>query len=76
MAEESATSGYVLLRQKSSGKYLAASGANSYSVVFESAAGTADRFLWKVDEGVYTYLTKCYTDFVYKYYLTMYYSSL
>ena len=57
VAEESATSGYVLLRQKSSGKYLAASGANSYSVVFESAAGTADRFLWKVDEGVYTYLT-------------------
>lgn len=57
VAEESATSGYVLLRQKSSGRYLAASGANSYSVVFESAAGTADRFLWKVDEGVYTYLT-------------------
>ncbi|MDE5551293.1 MAG: RICIN domain-containing protein, partial [Bacteroidaceae bacterium] len=57
VAEESGTSGYVLLRQKSSGKYLAASSSSSYNVVFENNAGTAERFLWKVDEGVYTYLT-------------------
>lgn len=56
VAEASGTSGYVLLRQKSSGRYLAASGSNSYSVVFESNRSTADRFLWKVNEGTYTYL--------------------
>lgn len=57
VAEESSTSGYILLRQKNSGKYLAASSSSSYNMVFENNAGTDDRFLWKVDEGVYTYLT-------------------
>ena len=56
IAESSGTDGYVLLRQKSSNKYLAASGSNSYSVVFESERSTANRYLWKVDEGTYTYL--------------------
>ena len=56
VAEASGTDGYVLLRQKSSGKYLAASTANSWSVVFESSRSTDDRFCWKVDEGTYTYL--------------------
>lgn len=56
VAEASGTSGYVLLRQKSSGKYLAASGSNSYSMVFESSRSTDNRFLWAVDEGCYTYL--------------------
>ena len=56
VAEASGTDGYVLLRQKSSGKYLAASSANSWSVVFESSRSTDARFCWKVDEGTYTYL--------------------
>jgi len=57
VAENSGKDGYVLLRQKSSGKYLAASGSNSYSIVFEDERSTADRYCWKVDEGTYTYLT-------------------
>ena len=57
IAESSGKDGYVLLRQKSSGKYLAASGSNNYSVVFEAERCTADRYCWKVDEGTYTYLT-------------------
>ncbi|MBR0047190.1 MAG: RICIN domain-containing protein [Bacteroidaceae bacterium] len=56
VAEASGKSGYVLLRQKSSGRYLAASSSSSYSVVFESNRSTDDRFCWKVDEGTYTYL--------------------
>lgn len=56
VAEASGTEGYVLLRQKSSGKYLAASSSNNWSVVFESNRSTENRFLWKVDEGTYTYL--------------------
>lgn len=57
VAEPSGKDGYVLLRQKSSGKYLAASGSNSYSIVFETAKKTEDRFCWKMDEGTYVYLT-------------------
>ena len=53
IAEDAGKSGYVLLRQKSSGKYLAASGSNSYSVVFESERSTADRYCWQTDEGLY-----------------------
>ena len=56
VAEESGTSGYVLLRQKSSKKYLAASSSSSYSVVFEQNRSTDARFLWKVEEGTYSYL--------------------
>ena len=56
VAEASGKDGYVLLRQKSSGKYLAASSANTWSVVFEGNRSTDDRFCWKVDEGTYTYL--------------------
>ena len=56
VAEASGKDGYVLLRQKSSGKYLAASSASAWSVVFESSRSTDDRFCWKVDEGTYTYL--------------------
>ena len=55
VAEASGKSGYVLLKQKSSGKYLAASSENSWSVVFGSRS-TDDRFCWKVEEGTYTYL--------------------
>ncbi|MBQ3753903.1 MAG: RICIN domain-containing protein [Prevotella sp.] len=57
VAEESGESGYFLLKQKSSGKYLAASGSNSYSITLESKS-TADRFRWKMTEpDCYAYLT-------------------
>ncbi|MCH5174818.1 MAG: RICIN domain-containing protein [Prevotellaceae bacterium] len=56
VAEASGTDGYVLLRQKSSGKYLAASSSSAWGVVFESSSSKEDRFCWKVDEGTYTYL--------------------
>ncbi len=56
VAEASGTNGYVLLRQKSSGKYLAASNSSSYSVVFEDNRSTSSRFLWAVEEGTYSYL--------------------
>ena len=56
VAEASGTDGYVLLRQKSSGQYLAASGSNDWNVVFESSRSTDARFCWKLDEGTYTYL--------------------
>ncbi len=55
-AEDSGTNGYVLLRQVSSGKYLAASSSSSYNVVFESAKSTDARYLWVLSEGTYTYL--------------------
>ena len=57
IAEPSSVSGYVYLRQKSSGKYLAASSSNGYSMVYESAKGTDSRFLWALDEGTYVYLS-------------------
>lgn len=56
VAESSGTDGYVLLRQKSSGKYLAASSSSSYSVVLESTSSTDNRYCWAVEEGTYTYL--------------------
>lgn len=57
VAEESGTTGYVLLRQKSSGRYLAASSSDSWSVTLESTRSTAARYCWKADEGTYAYLT-------------------
>lgn len=57
VAEKSGTSGYVYLRQKSSGRYLAASGSNAYSVVFESARQAQDRFLWQLTTGLKTRIT-------------------
>ena len=51
VAEASGESGYVLLRQKSSGKYLAASSSNSYSVVFQSSKATSDVYKWKTEVG-------------------------
>jgi len=55
VAEDSGKSGYVLLRQKSSGKYLAASSSNSWSMTLESRS-TDDRFCWKTTVGTYVYL--------------------
>ena len=56
IAEDSGTDGYVLLRQKGSNRYLAASSANNWDVVFEQNRSTDARFCWKTDEGTYTYL--------------------
>ena len=55
-AEDAGVSGYVLLRQKSTGRYLAASSSNSYAMTFEATRSTDNRFLWAVDEGTYVYL--------------------
>lgn len=55
VAEDSGKSGYVLLRQKSSGKYLAASSSNNWSVTLEDKS-TVDRFCWKTEEGTYVYI--------------------
>lgn len=52
VAESSGTTGYVLLRQKSTGRYLAASTSNSYSVVFQENRQTTDAYLWRADEGL------------------------
>lgn len=52
VAEESGRSGYVLLRQKSTGRYLAASTSNNWSVVFKDERGTSDEYCWKADEGL------------------------
>ncbi|MCR5820628.1 MAG: hypothetical protein K6F94_06770 [Bacteroidaceae bacterium] len=56
VAEASGTSGYWLLRQKSTGRYLAASTSNSYSIVFQASKGTGDAYLWKASEGLKTYI--------------------
>lgn len=52
VAEESGTAGYYLLRQKSTGKYLAASTSNSYSVVFQPNRGTSNHYLWSLTPGL------------------------
>ena len=54
---EDAGNGYFLLRQKSSGKYLAASTSNTWSIVFQSSRSTADAYCWRVSgNGVEQYL--------------------
>jgi len=57
VAEDCGKSGYVLLKQKSSGKYLAASSSDAWSIVFESSSSTDDRFCWSANTGTYVYLT-------------------
>ena len=58
VAEASGESGYFLLKQKSSGKYLAASGSNDWSIVFEDSRSTDTRFRWKMTgPDSYAYLT-------------------
>lgn len=52
VAEASGQNGYVLLRQKSTGRYLASSTSNSYGVVFQSSRSTADAYCWRVSEGL------------------------
>ena len=58
VAEDSGKSGYVLLRQKGSNRYLAASGKNTWSIIFENSRSTDDRFCWKMTgPDCYAYLT-------------------
>ena len=58
VAEDSGKSGYVLLRQKGSNRYLAASGSNTWSIIFEGTKSTDDRFCWKMTgTDFYAYLT-------------------
>lgn len=52
VAEASGEIGYVLLRQKSTGRYLAASSANAWSVVFSSSRGTSNEYKWAVSDGL------------------------
>ena len=52
VAESSGENGYVLLRQKSSGRYLAASTSSSWSVVFRSTRGTSNEYKWKTGVGL------------------------
>ncbi len=54
---EDAGNGYFLLRQKSSGKYLAASTSNTWSILFQSTRSTADAYCWRIQgEGLDQYL--------------------
>ncbi len=57
VAEKSSSNDYVYLKQKSSGKYLAASGSNNWSVVFEAKKAAEDRYLWSVTTGLKTRIT-------------------
>lgn len=50
-AEEAPTEGYVLLRHKATGKYIAASTSNSYSVVTQASKGTSNVYQWAVRPG-------------------------
>ena len=49
VAEASGTSGYVMLRHKSTGLYLTASTSNAWSVLL-SGSGSGDEYLWAVDQ--------------------------
>ena len=49
VAEASGTSGYVTLKQKSTGLYLTASTSNNWSVLL-STSGSGDQYLWAVDQ--------------------------
>lgn len=55
VAEASGTSGYVKLKHKSSGLYLAASTSNNWSVLLVTS-GSGDQYLWAVDQLFDTYI--------------------
>lgn len=59
VAESTGESGYFYLKQKSSGKYLAASSSSEWSIVFEDSKSTSDnRFRWTMTgTDCYAYLT-------------------
>ncbi len=45
------SAGYFLLQHKATGKYLAASTSNAYSVLLQSASSTANAYQWRVRMG-------------------------
>ena len=50
VAEESGTNGYVRLKQKSTGLYLAASASNNWSVQLLSESANTDNYLWSLEQ--------------------------
>lgn len=56
VAEASATSGYVRLKHKASGRYLTASTSNNWTVLL-SENGSGDHYLWAVDQLFDTYIS-------------------
>ena len=56
VAEDCGTSGYVYLKQKSSGKYLAASTSNSWSVTLQNSVSNSDAFKWMASGGLDGYI--------------------
>lgn len=58
VVEASGTTGYYLLRQKSSGKYLAASSSNSYNVqLLAKPATLSNKFLWALAPGLQGFIS-------------------
>ncbi len=49
VAEQSSTANYFYLRNKATGKYLTASTANNWSLVWKDNKGTGNEYLWKLD---------------------------
>lgn len=56
VAEDCGTSGYVYLRQKSSGMYLAASSSDTWSVTLKSSFSNSDPFKWTGVVGLNGYI--------------------
>ena len=56
VAEDCGTSGYVYLKQKSSGKYLAASTSNTWSVTLQNSVSNSDAFKWMASGGLDGYI--------------------
>lgn len=49
VAEKSDTEGYYFLKQKSTGKYLAASSSSAWTVLFQDTKKVDDTYLWRFD---------------------------
>ncbi|MBO7102438.1 MAG: hypothetical protein J6W02_02010, partial [Bacteroidaceae bacterium] len=56
VAEATGTSGYVYLKHKGTGYYLAASTSNNYSVLLQKSKSNTDPFKWTAEVGVYGYI--------------------
>lgn len=56
VAEDCGANGYVYLKQKSSGKYLAASTSNGWSVTLQNNVSNTDAFKWKGEIGLDGYI--------------------
>lgn len=56
VAEATGTTGYVYLKHKGTGYYLAASTSNNYSVLLQKSKSNIDAFKWTAEVGVYGYI--------------------